>query len=1498
MKKKFLSLLLIFTMVLSLAAPNVMAAEPNSREALEALVRSAVNSSFVGDATVEADKWLQTQVSNLTKTITEQVANVLTNDSIKNLAVPQLSSLIRTVFSDMGIVLTEDIELEIENIVNELLNSTVVDSIINSNFIQEVIARTIEYALADIIVQLNIPSVAEITALTEAKKEEQIQKITSDLFAMEPGVLGLLNLADTDTKKIGFLQFTTTVKSWKSGGIKTYVDINLAVDSISSLISSGSSGISLPDPSAINYEEIVLNAAERAIKDVFTERVNTLKAQIKTFIEAKIDELKGKAKNELEALKLEAKRALYAELNDLFECALEIHMTLQEVEQELRGKIENIANKVDNATDKLEDILAKIRIVKRALNQITCEDLVDFLNRIEKYLEDKCHKNNDDKPIIIPNPTEWTVTFYNFDGNEILLQTKVADGEYLSQEILIEANSLVVTPNIFTGWYLKESGNPFWNIINPDPIDQDYDVMPWQENFFAKIKDVDIKEGDTYYSPEALLYTDIESNAGSIITIHNITTGKPNGTGDLNAKNTYNVGVTATNGQSMSFTVIVDIAKPYIQVAMTYEDGSAITSELVNGKETSAKTGQNILFTISDNGSVYAGVHHYEYLTQPAHSWVDDGNWIVLNGNAWLVDTEGSFVVKFRAVSNTGAAGGGSNTFAVTIDRSIPIPVTAANITVNFPGVEGVKISHYKDAASGGWKSVDGSFDNTATFQISEPGTNYTIQVQKDTPTHSMSYNFSALTIEMGEDYTFDVPVKPITITGISSACELGLAQADWIYRMSAANVGVPNTFNVFDNGQKYTMNIGRTGYHQLSIPDIDAGQNVWLDIFYNIPVPAGVTNIRIANANWVDTSIWYANYLASDVFTLMKNNTAAKLYFDYAGQSHAVDFMLDGSNPFSLFDYKLTFPGVEGVTLEYYSNLTWTKVVGLFDDEGSFFAPGTKITSLRAVKGGMMYQFDGVKGAGTFDVPVIPLRVFGVNAECNLAVVRSNWVYNYAPVVENVHTLYNVFDNGGPYEVRLQKNGFHTLSKIATRTNYENKDELHVSFDDPFYNVTVPAGYSTIRMQSNGNWIVNPANAGDTILLLKTNQEAKMAFVYNGVQYSDVFFMLDGSDPFKQLAFFHFPGIEGATISYYADLVWTALPNTYDNDAVVFIPQNTTSVRVTKNGMAHTIHSVNTLANRYFDIPVGTITVTGLLADCTLGLVGSNWVYQNVPFAAGSTASFNVFGGQTYEIRMSKQGFHTLSRTLIEAGSNLNLSDCFYNVTVPEGFSVVRMQSNNWIVNPANAGDSIWLIKDEENIRTAKMSNLTYAGQSYSFDFLLDGSDPFANLFVQYHDNQGHSKAEFSRNVTAIPGIVDFPEFYQGTDLHIFVGWSTDPQFSAEALDPNSLPAGFFLPGQPFDTDLPSNLFAVYVAVEEKLPEEVKNKCANFKDLIREIVAHKKALAQRIHSQVVDIKNDVKAGNIKEAIQDIKVVVQEVKTVVNTIANVASKLLKSLFGR
>ncbi|MCL1847836.1 MAG: InlB B-repeat-containing protein, partial [Coriobacteriia bacterium] len=226
-------------------------------------------------------------------------------------------------------------------------------------------------------------------------------------------------------------------------------------------------------------------------------------------------------------------------------------------------------------------------------------------------------------------------------------------------------------------------------------------------------------------------------------------------------------------------------------------------------------------------------------------------------------------------------------------------------------------------------------------------------------------------------------------------------------------------------------------------------------------------------------------------------------------------------------YDITVNFPGVEGVTVEYYSNTSggWV-TVGTADDTLDFVLPKDHkatwgVTSVRAVKGGMSYTFE-VDGADlvlgdpplVLDVPIIPLWVVGIWADgCTLGVVQDNWVYQDVPGVVSGTTVFNVFDNDKDYLVRLNKAGFFTIERKAV----EGVGILYVYFADTvFYQATVPAGITNVRMQSN-NWIVNPANQGDIIDLLKDDdniRNASMTFDWRGKNYK-VEFKLNGDDPF-----------------------------------------------------------------------------------------------------------------------------------------------------------------------------------------------------------------------------------------------------------------------------------------------------------------------------------------------------------------------------------------------
>ena len=431
------------------------------------------------------------------------------------------------------------------------------------------------------------------------------------------------------------------------------------------------------------------------------------------------------------------------------------------------------------------------------------------------------------------------------------------------------------------------------------------------------------------------------------------------------------------------------------------------------------------------------------------------------------------------------------------------IPVLVQEIYIKFPGVEDVTVRFY---SPNGWFDI-GVYDDEVTFEMPADALTYNGYYAVQAIKGGMSYQVSNITIT-GELIDIDVPVQPITVTGITSACTLAIVQANWVYGDTVTAIGEDTEFNVFDNDGTYEIRIGRTGYSYAVITGVSAGDIVDIsEYFYDITVPEGVSDVGIANANWVDTTV------TDGKITLMKNNGDAKLYFNYDGKAYVIDFVLDGTNPFDSI-YIMNFPGIEGVTIQYYMNGVWSSVPGTFDNSGYFFMPGV-ITSVRAAKGGMTYQIDGVNKLTSkiFDVPVGTITITGIISACELSIVGSDWVYHNLPTTIGEDKSFNVFNNvqgNKEYELRISKAGHKNAIGIMVKIDTE------FDISEYFYDVAVPEGFTGVKI-SNANWIVNPANEGDTITFLKNYTEAILSCTYNGETLSKTF-LLDGTNPFDSL--------------------------------------------------------------------------------------------------------------------------------------------------------------------------------------------------------------------------------------------------------------------------------------------------------------------------------------------------------------------------------------------
>jgi len=138
-----------------------------------------------------------------------------------------------------------------------------------------------------------------------------------------------------------------------------------------------------------------------------------------------------------------------------------------------------------------------------------------------------------------------------------------------------------------------------------------------------------------------------------------------------------------------------------------------------------------------------------------------------------------------------------------------------------------------------------------------------------------------------------------------------------------------------------------------------------------------------------------------------------------------------------------------------------------------------------------------------------------------------------------------------------------------------------------------------------------------------------------------------------------NFPGIKGVTVQHYSFATgWVTVPGAFDDTTgIIAIPAGTTSVRAVKDGMYQQFDGLTVREGDsiVLDIPVGTITVTGIGAPCELAIVQDNWVYPYAAANVGVANEFKVFNnGKKYEVRMRKPDSSVVSITGVDAGQTV----------------------------------------------------------------------------------------------------------------------------------------------------------------------------------------------------------------------------------------------------
>lgn len=278
LRKKLLAGALAGMMIVGIVPTKVFASENLvSKEKLENIVQEEVNNLNFDNLGI--DKIIEQVNSTVTNKVTSTVKSILTVENIKTMLTPIIKGLVNEAIKDFDL----PPQVDINKIIDDVLSSQVVDIILTNKLTQEIIERTIEYSVDDIMNIIKVPTTGEII---DVSKEELKLSVVQDIWNAEPIKVanGKYELNPYYSYNIKWIPFKVNITGWNREIIKSKIQVDL--------LSIVTENTKAPDLSSINYESIIKNAAKRAVNDIVNEKINEVKATINTVIQNKANELK------------------------------------------------------------------------------------------------------------------------------------------------------------------------------------------------------------------------------------------------------------------------------------------------------------------------------------------------------------------------------------------------------------------------------------------------------------------------------------------------------------------------------------------------------------------------------------------------------------------------------------------------------------------------------------------------------------------------------------------------------------------------------------------------------------------------------------------------------------------------------------------------------------------------------------------------------------------------------------------------------------------------------------------------------------------------------------------------------------------------------------------------------------------------------------------------------------------------------------------------------
>lgn len=314
LRKKIVAAGLSAMMLVGIIPTTVFASEdPVSIEKLEIMVNEAVEKIDFNNLGI--DKIIKEINESVTTTVTGAVNSMLTTENIKLILKPTIKGLVEVALKDVAVPEGVDINKIIDKVLeNECIN-LIVDKVLTNELTQEILDRTVQYAVEDIMDIVGVPTVGEVT---EASKEDLLANAIDDIWNarkteyFEFKVFGKVVYSTyydmnlfwqfNPLKDVKYDSKSKTIIISPKGWNNTAIAAKLQLD----LLKIVDENIQAPDLSTINYEEIVANAAKKAIRDVINEKIEEVKTTINTVIENKVAEIKVEAEKAINDAVLKA----------------------------------------------------------------------------------------------------------------------------------------------------------------------------------------------------------------------------------------------------------------------------------------------------------------------------------------------------------------------------------------------------------------------------------------------------------------------------------------------------------------------------------------------------------------------------------------------------------------------------------------------------------------------------------------------------------------------------------------------------------------------------------------------------------------------------------------------------------------------------------------------------------------------------------------------------------------------------------------------------------------------------------------------------------------------------------------------------------------------------------------------------------------------------------------------------------------------------------------